>query len=276
MKQFGNKTLLAAAMTAAMTLASASANAAFLPFTVNEGSVTGTPANTFVAGKVIGNYVEDVTLNANGTFTTQILFNASTFGDVNGSTVPLSYLSSAITPAAGTSNYGLYGIVSASGTYTKTATGTVFTFTPGGTLSLTIDPTNNTTFGTTTGVTGGAADDFTIATGNVTGGDGTLANGCVASATINCGSFGTNTSLALTPQGSLFFTAPRPFYSLSLESGQFDFIDVNVFGTQRTTGSLDATFAGAPNNVPEPESIALFGIGLLGLGVGMRRCKQPL
>ena len=74
MKQFGNKTLLAAAITAALTLASASANAAFAPFTVDEGSVVGTPANTFVAGKVTGNYVENVTLNPDGTFTTQILF----------------------------------------------------------------------------------------------------------------------------------------------------------------------------------------------------------
>lgn len=276
MKQFGNKTLLSAAITAALTLASASANASFAPFTVNEGSVVGTPANSFVAGKLTGNYVEDVTLNSNGTFTSKILFNAGTFGDINGSTIPVSYLTSAVTPAAGTNAYALYGIVMGSGTFAASSTGTVFTFTPGGSLTLTIDPTNDTSFGTTTGVTGGAGDDYDIGSGTVTGGGGTLSNTCTSTTSINCGSFGTNTSLALTPLGTNFFTAPIPFYNLSLASGQFDFIDVTKTGLQRTTGSLDATFVSSATTVPEPESIALFGIGLLSLGAGLRRRKQAL
>lgn len=281
MKCFGNKSLLAAAVAAALSFASASANAAFAPFTVNEGSVIGTPANTFQAGKVTGNYIENVTLKADGTFTTQILFNAGTFGDLSGTTIPTSFLTSQATPFASTVQYGLYGILAGSGTFVTSAAGTSFTFTPGGNLTLAIDPTSNTTFDTsaTPGalgaltITGGNGDDFIIGTGAVVGGDGTLSSTCTATTTINCGSFGANTSLALTAAGSNFFTAPVPFYNLALTSGQFDFIDVKNFGTQRTTGSLDATFAGS-TSVPEPESIALFGIGLLGLGLGLRSRKQ--
>lgn len=283
MKQFGNKTLLSAAVIAAMAFATTSANAAvFAPFTVNEGSVTGTPASTFVAGKVTGNYIENVTLKADGTFTTQLLFNAGTFGDINGTTITDSFLTSAAAPGAAPTNYALYGILAGSGTFVTTGAGTTFTFTPGGSLTLAIDPKNNTTFNTsaTPGALGnlainsGNGDDFVIGTGAVVGGDGTLSSSCTPTATINCGSFGANTSLSLTAAGSKFFTAPVPFYNLALTSGQFDNINVTTFGTaQRTTGSLDATFAGA-TSVPEPESIALFGIGLLGLGAGMRRRKQ--
>lgn len=267
-----------------MTLASASSHAAFAPFTVSEGSVVGTPANTFVAGKVTGNYIENVTLSADGTFNTQILFNAGTFGDINGTTINGSSVTSATAPFADPSKYALYAILSSNGTYVTTGAGTTFTFSPGGNLTLSIDPTNDTTFATSAtpgalgnlATTGGVGDDFVIGTGAVIGGGGTLSSTCTVNSTINCGSFGANTSLSLTAAGSQFFTAPIPFYNIALTSGQFDFIDVTQFGAQRTTGSLDATFAGTPNNVPEPESIALFGVGLLGLGAGMRRRKQGL
>ncbi len=265
------KTLLATAATAALALCTTAANAAFQPFTVDEGSVPGTAANTFEAGKLTGNYVEDVTVNRDGTFNTSLLFNAGTFGDVQGGTVSNSFLTSASAPFAAAGQYGIYATLTGNGTYVTSASGTLFTFTPGGTLTLSIDPTNDTTF-SGIGVAGNTANDFTIGQGLVTGGEGTLRAGCVPSGSINCGSFGTNTSFALTTQGESYFTLPRPFYRFSLESGQFDFIDVNNFGTQRTTGSLDAVFiGGGPTVIPEPGSIALLGIGLLGLAIGLRR-----
>lgn len=273
MKHLMNKTLIAAAMTAALSFAATSANAdTFVPFTVAEGSVPGTPTSTptFVAGKVIGNYIEDVTLNADGTFTTRLLFNASTFGDTNGGTISTSFLSSAQTPFAGTNNYAIYAVLTGSGTFSPTpVNGNNFTFNSGGSLVLSLDPNSDTQFNKGPGAIGVVAspDDVTLATGQVVSGGGTLK----ACSGIDCGSFNTNTSFALQTAGLNFFTAPRPFYNMLLTSGQFDNIDFTKIGVaQRTTGSLDATFG----SVPEPESIALMGVGLLGLGLTMRRRKQ--
>lgn len=266
--------LVQASMIAAMAMAStASMAVVFNDFQVTEGSVPGASTNTFTADKITGNYVEVVTFSggATGTFDTSIKWQAGQFVANDGTTPVENQL------GLGTINsnqYMLYALLQGTGTYSTDSTGvTSFFFNSGGSLNVWIDPDSNTTFtapGTGAGAwtTGNTADpDYLIATGALFGGQGTLDPTC-AGGGINCGSFGTSTSFLLTALGSAYFTAPNPFYNVSFQSGQLN--NFTVSGTQTINGSLDVVFA----SVPEPSSIALLGMGLLGMGLGLRRRKQ--
>lgn len=289
-----NKTVFAVALTAGMSLGSASVMALVLnPFTVNENSVPGVNDLTAVhtnAGGFGGVYTEVATFSG-GNFATSIRFTGTSIYDVNN--IPFSaYLN-----AAGASGYSMYGLFLASGTYVTDALTsiTTFTFNPGGSLNLFIDPNKDTTVDGGTGptstpgngstpftVAGLTADDYQIASGATIGGTGLLnpnLSTCGPSAINltgsgnNCGSFGVNTSFTLTnPNGPLYFTAPSPFYNLSFNSGQLK--DFTVASTQVISGSLDVNFATV--TVPEPGTIALLGFGLLGMSMARRGRKQGL
>jgi len=268
MKALVKKTMMACSIAAATLIAGAATAAPFNSFTVDPVG----PLGPFQADKILGNYTEIATFNPNGTFDVSVYFSASGFAADNG-TVPLDGRETGLG-----NTYGLYALYKASGTVNTSGPVTTFTFVPSSRDSLTwfLDEGAVTkvsarpTAGTGDFTFTGAGDDVLIATGTPISGQGTLdpTLSTCGSDGINCGSFGSKTTFVLDlANGQTFFTAPNPFYNISFQSGQLD--NFTPSGTQTITGSLDVTFTNAA--VPEPASLGLLGLGMLGLGFARRR-----
>ena len=283
MNNLFRKTLLTSAVTIALAAATSGAmaqTAVFPDFTVNEASIANALGRTFTADKITGNYVEVITFTGvpeSGSFNVSLRWNAGQFVGNDG-TSPVNSQLGGVTE----NQYGLYALYQGAGTYSNNGTQTTFNFTPGGSLMLFSDASSDTTFGqpangSTAFTTGNASDDKLLATGVPTSGQGKLdptltTCGSSGGAGINCGSFGASSTFALTSDGSAYFVEPAPFYNLSFQSGQLN--NFSPTGTQVINGSLDVIFGNTPNAVPEPTTVALLGLGLLGFAASRRKSAK--
>lgn len=231
----------------------------FLDFQVDEGSVAGAEANIFTADKLNGGFTEFVTFTSGSTFAAHAYANMGQFFADEGGTLVSSQLN-----GFGASGYGMYALFEATGTFSG------LNFTGGtGQFRLFLDVDKNTTFGTTLGLDGvtrvttaGIADDYEIAyTTSLMAGTGTLSTAP--------GAYNFDfKDFTLTTEGKDYFIAPRPFHFFVQVNGDNDAASgTGVPGDPlRVTGDVSAVF-----RVPEPGSLALSGLALLGLGLARRR-----
>lgn len=277
-----SKQLKLAALALAFGVAGAQAAPVGLPLLIEEGSVSGTPANAFWADQLSGQYDEVVTFIDATHFTTVAVFRAGAWYR-DGSTVTEGQFLN----GPGASGYNLYAKFIGSGTYSTSLSGsdivTTFSATQNA-IELWLDPSRNTVYNipaaagaptpafTDLTLTSGAAsltDDRRLGSASIT-----LAAGGNSSTGLANGNFeivfGGFTLDA--PDGENYFVAPRPFHMTLDLNGNFQSL-TPVAGTSVAlrNSSANAFFF---NSVPEPGALALAGIALLGLGVAGKRRKS--
>ncbi len=262
-------TKLMAAAAVAVVAGAAAAAPVYPDFTVDTSAMGGGGSlGSFVANDISGQYHEQLTFTSASTFTVSLDFTAQGFNYDDTDASASKSLTASQTGLG--SNYQLLAILNSTGTYSTSGGITTFSLDPGGALSISYDAGANASFLAPAAPGGSFSID---ANGDVittlANGSSIIGNGTVDCSAPNlCGSFGQETSFALTAAGSSFFVGPSPFYALNLQSGQVEGFPIVVGETVTESGTLNAVFS---SPVPEPAPLAMMGFALVGFMVVRQR-----
>lgn len=280
-----DRALLRAAVVAALSMTAPLAFGAPL-FTVNPDSISGTTGySNFVADQIASSNTSEL-VTFNGTTITGSTAATSEgwaqIGNfVNSTTATTLYSNQTGLNAGETNNgYSLYLTYTASFSLASISGSTLTYDVTSLDYRLVADPLENTTFtpaaagsDTSASVSGGATEDVLLASGSVVPGPQSVA-------TVNtAGGVGINTveTVALTLDGQSFFIQPVPFYSIAFDEFNNTGSGIN-FGTNGSGNVVEsinlATGSFNFRTVPDPGTVALMGMGLLGLGATMRRRRK--
>jgi hypothetical protein len=251
-----------AAVGLGLALTAGSASASTLTFTVDESVVPGAGAfGTFPADKLNGFYAETLTVDAGGNFDVNAvaIFEAYALNDAGTGTGLIG-----CTEGINAACYQVYAIFTASGTV-NLGTGAFVGTT--GEVALYLDPSQDTTAtvagtgsGTPTVVDPSGDDELILSSSILTAGTGIIVPGTGGFFDLTFG------DITLTLFGQDYYPDLPVFNLSSIVDGDFDEIPVPIVpGDYSLGGDLSAVF------VPEPASMALFGMSLLGAGLAARR-----